>query len=404
MEERDRDRERVQCRKCRTILLHPNNNNNNDNNSTIHVIDAHGEQYQHHNTDVSEEGGALFSPEDVCESVRQHNCLYIDEEHYPDFILDAVNESGWTKGKLHCPGCKCRLGSYNFVCGSRCVCGVCILPQLHLLHSKIDWMRVSEGLPRPISYPNQCVDDDEDEKEKEGMEERRERIEEEEEERRERVEEEEEERRETIEEEEEERRERVEESEYSNDNNKQNDESENKNNKQNDESKRENKRENAESEPTAAPFPPHLTCAICLDLLYSPLHTTPCQHTFCEPCLRRLATPKPTHTLCPLCRVLIGQCNPIPELGSEVRQRFPEVYQRRRYYELQHNTQHLPLPWLKDYRLRGGHVGMDGGSSGNTWWSTEHLGVGGRGWKTVLVLLSLDILFMAILYYVDLYV
>ncbi|KAK3850166.1 hypothetical protein Pcinc_043109 [Petrolisthes cinctipes] len=152
----ERERERVQCRKCRTILLHSNNNNNNNN--TIHVIDAHGQQYQrNNNTDVSGGEEALFSQQDVCASIREHNCLYISEEYFPDFILHAVNESSWTKGKLHCPGCSCRVGSFNFVCGSRCVCGVCVLPQVHILNSKIDWMRLGEGLPRPVSYPNQCV-------------------------------------------------------------------------------------------------------------------------------------------------------------------------------------------------------------------------------------------------------
>ncbi|XP_063587847.1 E3 ubiquitin-protein ligase RNF180-like [Penaeus indicus] len=57
-------------------------------------------------------------------------------------------------------------------------------------------------------------------------------------------------------------------------------------------------------------IPMDLMCPVCLDLLYSPLEVQPCRHIFCEPCLRRVAHPNPTNTLCPLCRHMIGQCMP----------------------------------------------------------------------------------------------
>ena len=57
-------------------------------------------------------------------------------------------------------------------------------------------------------------------------------------------------------------------------------------------------------------YPDHLVCAICLELLFSPICVKPCCHVFCEPCLRRLARPCPTNTACPLCREVIGACQP----------------------------------------------------------------------------------------------
>ncbi|XP_061119310.1 E3 ubiquitin-protein ligase RNF180-like isoform X2 [Conger conger] len=48
-----------------------------------------------------------------------------------------------------------------------------------------------------------------------------------------------------------------------------------------------------------------LTCAVCLDVFFSPHVCQPCGHVFCEPCLRTLAKNRPTSTPCPLCRTLI---------------------------------------------------------------------------------------------------
>lgn len=46
-------------------------------------------------------------------------------------------------------------------------------------------------------------------------------------------------------------------------------------------------------------------CAVCLDVYFSPYICHPCNHIFCEPCLRTLAKNSPTNTPCPLCRTVI---------------------------------------------------------------------------------------------------
>ncbi|XP_045075893.1 E3 ubiquitin-protein ligase RNF180-like [Coregonus clupeaformis] len=46
-------------------------------------------------------------------------------------------------------------------------------------------------------------------------------------------------------------------------------------------------------------------CAVCLDIYFSPYMCHPCNHIFCEPCLRTLAKNSPTNTPCPLCRTAI---------------------------------------------------------------------------------------------------
>ncbi|KAG8011925.1 hypothetical protein GBF38_004315 [Nibea albiflora] len=46
-------------------------------------------------------------------------------------------------------------------------------------------------------------------------------------------------------------------------------------------------------------------CAVCLDVYFSPYMCHPCNHIFCEPCLRTLAKNSPANTPCPLCRTII---------------------------------------------------------------------------------------------------
>ncbi|MPC44270.1 E3 ubiquitin-protein ligase RNF180 [Portunus trituberculatus] len=143
------ENERIRCRKCRSVLLSE---------TKLCVLDAHGKEY--HDTVVDETN----NPECTCPSLMEHSCLYLSEESFPDFVLQAIEElfqvtpqSSWTKGKVYCPACQARLGSFNFVSGSQCACGSHVLPQAHILKSKVDWMKVNELLPHPVSFPNQSV-------------------------------------------------------------------------------------------------------------------------------------------------------------------------------------------------------------------------------------------------------
>ncbi len=59
--------------------------------------------------------------------------------------------------------------------------------------------------------------------------------------------------------------------------------------------------------------PDEFTCPVCLDVFYHPYNCKPCNHTFCGPCLRRLAAANAANALstkCPLCRKLIDVCQP----------------------------------------------------------------------------------------------
>ncbi|XP_044030075.1 E3 ubiquitin-protein ligase RNF180 isoform X2 [Siniperca chuatsi] len=73
-----------------------------------------------------------------------------------------------------------------------------------------------------------------------------------------------------------------------------------------------------------------LTCAVCLDVYFSPYSCQPCGHVFCEPCLRTIAKNRPTNTPCPLCRTLISHSNFHKELNQTAKTFFPKVYYARK--------------------------------------------------------------------------
>uniref|UniRef100_A0A8D0AKC2 RING-type domain-containing protein n=1 Tax=Sander lucioperca TaxID=283035 RepID=A0A8D0AKC2_SANLU len=73
-----------------------------------------------------------------------------------------------------------------------------------------------------------------------------------------------------------------------------------------------------------------LTCAVCLEVYFSPYSCQPCGHVFCEPCLRTIAKNRPTNAPCPLCRALISHTNPHHELNETAKTFFPKVYYARK--------------------------------------------------------------------------
>ena len=84
------------------------------------------------------------------------------------------------------------------------------------------------------------------------------------------------------------------------------------------------------------------TCALCLDLLFEPTILDPCQHVFCQTCLRRLGNAHINN--CPICRHEIQNCHPAMELHESLQDSYPEQYFNRQEIERNSNVYALPLP------------------------------------------------------------
>ncbi|KAG5834798.1 hypothetical protein ANANG_G00265400 [Anguilla anguilla] len=87
-----------------------------------------------------------------------------------------------------------------------------------------------------------------------------------------------------------------------------------------------------------------LTCAVCLDIFFSPYMCQPCGHVFCEPCLRTLAKNRAASTPCPLCRTLITHVLFQKELCHTMKTFFPKLYLSRKQNFQKSGCSRWPLP------------------------------------------------------------
>lgn len=58
--------------------------------------------------------------------------------------MDSVTQS--VQGKLHCPKCSNKVGSFSWVMGCVCPCGCQVAPAFYLTPSKIDWTNVVKNV------------------------------------------------------------------------------------------------------------------------------------------------------------------------------------------------------------------------------------------------------------------
>ncbi|KAM9330989.1 E3 ubiquitin-protein ligase RNF180 [Gastrophryne carolinensis] len=96
-------------------------------------------------------------------------------------------------------------------------------------------------------------------------------------------------------------------------------------------------------------------CAVCLDIYFNPYMCHPCQHIFCELCLRMLAKDNPSKTHCPLCRAIIAKVYFQTELSNSSADFFPNEYLKRRQSFQTANCAKWPLPSCsRPFRMFGG--------------------------------------------------
>lgn len=59
------------------------------------------------------------------------------------WMKDVVNN---VEGKLYCPGCKSKIGSFNWAMASKCPCGKQISPSFYLVPSKIEYSNIVQNM------------------------------------------------------------------------------------------------------------------------------------------------------------------------------------------------------------------------------------------------------------------
>ncbi|CAG9133707.1 unnamed protein product [Plutella xylostella] len=51
-----------------------------------------------------------------------------------------------SSGKLHCPKCQAKIGSFNWIMGCRCPCGQKVAPAFYLVPSKVEWANIVQNV------------------------------------------------------------------------------------------------------------------------------------------------------------------------------------------------------------------------------------------------------------------
>ncbi|KAK7580511.1 hypothetical protein V9T40_001140 [Parthenolecanium corni] len=62
--------------------------------------------------------------------------------------INSITQS--ESGKITCPKCKAKLGSYNWVMGSQCSCGARVSPSFYLVPSKVDYSVIVQNIQRTV--------------------------------------------------------------------------------------------------------------------------------------------------------------------------------------------------------------------------------------------------------------
>lgn len=60
------------------------------------------------------------------------------------------NITSVTQGKLHCPKCNVKLGSFSWIMGSQCPCGCQVAPAFYLIPSKVDYTNVVKNIEMTV--------------------------------------------------------------------------------------------------------------------------------------------------------------------------------------------------------------------------------------------------------------
>ncbi|XP_076632138.1 E3 ubiquitin-protein ligase RNF180-like [Colletes latitarsis] len=112
----------VKCKHCRKDLF---------NKKSMQLLTSHNEIKQN----VMDVG---------CATNDSESSSYLSTENMPEWIECIINKESWTKGRLYCPHCNNRIGSFNFVHEMKCDCGKCITPAIRITNSKVDILFANE--------------------------------------------------------------------------------------------------------------------------------------------------------------------------------------------------------------------------------------------------------------------
>lgn len=71
---------------------------------------------------------------------------YCTKTHFMEPLSWMAGVTQNTQGKLHCPKCNNKVGSFSWIMGCQCPCGSQVAPAFYLCPSKVDWTNVVKNV------------------------------------------------------------------------------------------------------------------------------------------------------------------------------------------------------------------------------------------------------------------
>lgn len=127
------------CKKCRRIVASASN---------ILPHAAREKQiWRHISTKrTSKEGKSQEKPVEYAKKEEQCKSELCDKIYFVEPLAWMPDITHSVEGKLNCPKCNTKLGSYSWISGSQCPCGSKIAPAFYLVPSKLDWSNAVQNV------------------------------------------------------------------------------------------------------------------------------------------------------------------------------------------------------------------------------------------------------------------
>lgn len=132
------------CKKCRRIVASKSN-------IITHKPLPHNQRLKEPKSDAYSDDNTGIMIDEISDKLKE-NSLSSDRSSdvEVDFCKDVffIEPLAWmdgilrqTNGKLHCPKCQSKLGSFSWTMGCHCPCGVQVSPAFYLVPSKVELSR-----------------------------------------------------------------------------------------------------------------------------------------------------------------------------------------------------------------------------------------------------------------------
>jgi dual specificity phosphatase 12 len=140
------------CRKCRRLLASKSNFITHKPKDVQHLQD-----HSHHSSPLARQRSTLETSEietnpidEIADGVLEATLNDKPQVCTKTFFVEPI---AWMKditynveGKLYCPSCKGKIGSFNWIMASKCPCGAQVSPSFYFIPSKVEYSNIVQNM------------------------------------------------------------------------------------------------------------------------------------------------------------------------------------------------------------------------------------------------------------------